>query len=153
MIDPLMDKLRPGWRERAAVQRTWWKPIERLLVLAVTLALYSTFARYAVWGLHVVIHPEDTGRLAQVLAGPPRFVPLVGLFGGFVPFLCLSGIVVNSVVCLIPPLRRVSERGSDQHQELTIRRANRDLFRAGLCSALIAAPLLALAAATPFHHH
>ena len=152
MVDPLLKKLRPGRRARAEAQKSWWKPIEKLLVVTVTLISYYGFARFAVWGIHVVFHPEDAGRFAQVVAGPLRVLPLVALVAGAMPFLCLGGVVVNSIVYFIPPLRRVSEKGSDRHAELTIRNANRELLKAGLWSALIAAPLLALAAATPFHH-
>jgi len=153
MVDPLMEKLRPGRRARAQAQQSWWKPVERLLVLAVFAGGYFHFCTHAIWGLHVLFHPEAAGGLAKALAGPLRFVPLVGVVAGAAPFLFLAGIVVNSIVYCIPPLRRVSEKGADRHAELTIRNANRGLFKAVLWSALIAAPLIVLAAATPFHPH
>ncbi|WP_029916700.1 hypothetical protein [Caulobacter sp. UNC358MFTsu5.1] len=153
MIDPLMDKLRPGWRERRDAQRSWWKPIEVLLVLGLCLVSYVWFCRHLVWGLHVVFHREDAGRLAQVMAGPVQALPLIVLLVAVFPFLCLAGVVVNTIVYFIPPLRRVSEKGSDRVAGLTIRHANRQLLAVGGKAALVAAPLLVLLAAWPFHRH
>ncbi|MBO9560712.1 MAG: hypothetical protein J7515_19280 [Caulobacter sp.] len=153
MVDPLMDKVRPGWRERREAQKSWWKPIETLLVIGLCLASYFWFCRHVVWGLHEVLHPEDAGRFTQAMAGPAQVLPIIVILVAILPFFSLAGMVVNTIVYFIPPLRRVSEKGSDRVAGLTIGHANRELLVFGGYAALVAAPLLLLLAALPFHHH
>ncbi|EJL30388.1 hypothetical protein PMI01_03166 [Caulobacter sp. AP07] len=149
-LDPLMEKLRPGFRARQEAQRSWWKPIERLLVIGLAFGLMGAFSRYALWPLHVAFHPKDTERFAEILRGPVQPQAVVVLLALIWPAVCLGGVVVNSAVYWVPPLRRVSEKGGDRHPELNIGTANRALLKAAFWGALIGLPVAALISASPF---
>jgi hypothetical protein len=146
----LMDKLRPGWRERAAAQRSWWKPIESLLVIAVWGALSFAAWRYLLWDVHRIVNPKTSADFAGFYQhGPSIYLSFAAILAA-APLFCLAGISVNSVVGLIPPLRRLSERGSDRLPELTIKSANRELGKLGLRLAVVAIPVSVLLAIAPF---
>ena len=119
-------------------------------MIGLAFGLMGAFSRYALWPLHVVFHPKDAERLAEILRGPLPPQAAVVLLALIWPAVCLGGVVVNAAVYKIPPLRRVSEKGGDRHPELNIVAANRALLKAAFWGALIGLPVAALAAISPF---
>jgi hypothetical protein len=134
----LMDRLRPGWRERREAQDPVWSFLERLLVVTLT-GITSYLGIRSALALHFRFHPEDWLPFSESNA---QF-PLLAFFGAFLTvflLLCLFGIGVNSVEGLIPYARRRAETGSERVPELTITAANRGLMKAAIAIAVVAIP-------------
>jgi hypothetical protein len=146
--DWIMDRVRPGWRERAAAQDPIWSLLERIVVLALTgFALY--FGARSAWFLHVKLRPEDRLHFSNPTSQLPISVFAGCLLTGFL-LLCVFGIVVNSIEGLIPWMRRRAETGSDRVPGLTLSAANAGLLKVGIALALLAVPLDIYAIMTPW---
>jgi len=61
------------------------------------------------------------------------------------PLLAWSGVALNLVIWLIPPLRRLSERPAKSNPALGFKPMTLELVRFGLWSTLITAPIVAAA--------
>jgi hypothetical protein len=148
----LMDRLRPGWRERAAAQASPWTFIERLVALGLCAALCYLLIARGEFFQHFRFHPEDKVLLGNPNASFPAWL-FVGIFAQGFFLLCISMIIMNWLESLYAPLKRWAERGSDRFPELTIRNANRELWKAALCLGLLAVPSFIAGIALGWQHH
>lgn len=106
--------------------------------------------RYGLWSMHTMVHPHPAQTFADYQQHGASIFLNLGAIAVGLPLFCLAGVGMNSLVSLVPPLRKLSERGSDKLPELTIAHANRDLAWVGLRLAVVAVPLALLGAAAPF---
>jgi len=140
LIEKSLDKLRPGWRERHAKQKSPWN----LLCLFVGFALLGVFW-YALflmaWRLHVLLYPEHVALKKEfwceglsLWAFIPSFLMLMPLF---VPAAVAGFLSANCVMWLIPPARRTMTAEAAGDGELTFAGSNAGLIKwGGLASAV-----------------
>jgi hypothetical protein len=131
----LMDRLSPGWRERAAKRKTAWN-LFKVLIWIPLLAGSWVLLTILMWQVFLLIHPEYSGPLSNVIPNErdgypvaPRVALLLPLM---IPAIGISFILTNLVLWCIPPARRAFERESGGDPAMTFRGANRSLGRATL---------------------
>ena len=144
------DRLRPGWRDRAEAQRSWWKFMETILTICLAAGMWL-FVFTALSGkIHVYFHPGDATAIPNPLRASMSAWTLSAIVPIVWPILCLSGILINFVESLFAFTRIRAERGSNLYPELTIRRANRDLIKALAWGSLFTVPLFLAGSAGPW---
>ena len=114
-------------------------------MIGLWLAMWFWSWRYGLWFVHTSFH--QSGSFQAFYHGGHAVYFGFAAFVVTVPLFCLAAIIVNSLVGLVPLLRRVSERGSDKFPELSLQRSNRDLASFGVKVSAIAVPVALLAAA------
>jgi hypothetical protein len=137
--DFVMDRVAPGWRERAEAQNPIWSFMERTIV-AVSAFITCFFGGKYALALHFRLHPEDQAHFSSPDAQLPIATFVGALLTLFLLF-CIFGITMNSIEGLIPWARRRAETGSERVPGLTIAAANRGLLKAGVVLAVLAIPL------------
>ena len=130
--EAILDRLRPEWRERAARRRSLWHIPKVLLIFILLGSLWFALFRL-MWLAHLIIYPEHSRHLhdfwgkgitAQSFAS--SFLLLIPLF---LPATGLSLIFTNLVFWCIPPARNQFEKEGEGIEDMTFRRANKDLLR------------------------
>jgi hypothetical protein len=129
----LMDKFRPGWRERARKRKSPWDFLCAIVGMALIVAIYYLLF-LILWEVHTWIHPEHIGRLknfwyfkdGDVREFAARLLILVSLF---FPSVCCGFLATNYLFWLIPPARRIVEAEAKGDYELTFKGANAGLLR------------------------
>lgn len=137
--DFLMDRLRPGWRQRQEAQDPVWSFLERILVVVLS-GIPSYFGIKAALALHFKFHPEDRLPFSDSNAQFPPLAFFGSLLTAFLLF-CLFAMAVNSLEGLVPYARRRAEAGSERVPGLTITAANRDLMKVAIALAVVAIPM------------
>jgi hypothetical protein len=140
ILEPVLDKLRPGWRERRARRKSPWNLLGVLVAFAL-MAVIGYFLFQAAWSAHVYFHPEHAAHqrefwgagisfrafVPSFLLAMPLAIPAV--FGGL---LC-----ANLVLWLIPPARRAMDAEAAGDPEMTFAGANAGLIKwGGIASAV-----------------
>lgn len=126
-----MDRLRPGWRERAARRRTLWHvPKVLLIFFLIGVSTYGLF-RLA-WQAHLLFYPAHAGHLKLFLnqeGGRALVAILLMILPPLAPAAGLSMLATNLVFGCLPPARRAFEREAGRTREMTFRGATADLAR------------------------
>lgn len=150
VVPQVMDKLRPGWRERSEAQRSWWKLFE----IGITSGLFSSMWIFAApWlsgAIHAHFHPSDVAKIPTPLQASMSFWTAAAILPIALPLFCLAGIMVNCAEGAFSFTRRRAERGSALYPELTIKGANRGLVRALIWTSIVAIPLYVAGSAGPW---
>lgn len=130
----VMDRWRPGWRERAAKRKSVWDFVEFALGFALMPLFWYLLFQLA-WRLHVCVYPIHDGyenlfwrEGISTSAFLSSFLMLIPLFW---PALIAAFLISNIVMWLIRPARRVMEREAAGDPEMTFRGANRGLIKWG----------------------
>ena len=139
LIEKMLDKLRPGWRERRAKQKSPWDLV-CLVVGFVWLGVFWYALFQVAWMLHVLLYPEHAGLRKEFWCeGIPfrmflsSFLMLMPLF---VPAAVAGFLSANCLMWLIPPARRAMETEAAGDREMTFAGANAGLIKwGGLVSA------------------
>jgi len=135
-VEALLDKTRPGWRERQARRKSLWH-LPMIIVMVGLLAGLWFVLFEAMWQVHLIWHPEHIGRLEDFWPkgiGPKSFVASSLLvLPLFLPALGVSLILANLLFWCIRPARRSFEREASSDPEMTFRGANGKLLKITLC--------------------
>lgn len=150
VVGATMDKLRPGWRERAAAQRSWWKMIEIYLTIILLCGMWLYVAPWVSGKIHAHFHPRDAMNIPNPFRASMTFWTLCAIIPIAGPLFCLAGIIVNSVESLFKFTRIKAEKGSEIYPELTLKGANGELARWMAWMCLIAVPLYFLGSVGPW---
>ena len=131
-IEAVLDTLRPGWRQRAARRRSLWH-IPELLLMFVFLGLFWFALFRLMWLVHLLVYPEHAGQLHEFWR---KGIGLRSFLSSFLllmplalPATGLSLIFTNLVLWCIPPARGVFEKEAEGIEEMTFRRATKELLR------------------------
>lgn len=136
----VLDKLRPGWRERQAKRKSHWDLACVIVGLGISLfAWYFLFQ--AAWRLHVDFYPAHVGLKSQFwdagISGRAFASSFLMLMPLGVPALTLGFLLANVIFWLIPPARRAMEREAAGDREMTFAGANLGLIKwGGIASAI-----------------
>ncbi len=136
----VLDKLRPGWRERAAKRKSPWNLACGLIALGFA-ALFWYFLFQVAWELHTHFYPEHLahknkfwGQNISFCAGASSFLMVMPLF---IPAFALGGLCSNCLMWCIPAARRTMEAEAAGDQEMTFMGANAGLIKwGGIASAV-----------------
>jgi hypothetical protein len=150
VVPSIMDKVRPGWRERVAAQRSSWKVFEIFAIVLLTFALWLLAVPRISGELHAVFHHSDAVRIPDPFRASMSIWTFCALFPVLAPTFTLAGITVNWVESLFNFTRVRAEKGSEEHPELTIRAANRGLLRALAWISIVAVPLFIIGSIGPW---
>lgn len=126
-----MDRLRPGWRRRAARRRTLWHFPKLLLILGLMGVLWYALFRL-VWQGHVLVYPGHAGLLKPYLnqgGGRATAAILLMILPLMAPAAGLSMIATNLFFWCVPPARRAFQREAGRKREMTFRGATGDLAK------------------------
>ena len=152
-VEVLLDRTRPGWRERQARRKSLWHlPITIVMIGLLSGLWYVLFK--GMWQVHLLWHPEHAGHLQEFWPKgirPRSFVASALLvLPLFLPALGISMILTNLLFWLVGPARHTFEREAGGDPEMTFRGANGKLLIAllilvpvGIGLSLIGAWLLA----------
>jgi hypothetical protein len=151
IIEKIMDRLRPGWRERSARRKSPWNLVCVLLGFALFFVFWYALFQLA-WALHVQIYPAHAGLKhafwrsgISLGAFVPSFLMLMPLA---IPALVAGLLAANGLVWVIPAARRAMEAEAAGDPEMTFAGASAGLVKwGGLASAVcIVASIIGLAA-------
>jgi hypothetical protein len=137
--DVIMDRLRPGWRARAAAQHPVWALVERIAMVLIAGALWYYGGRAAA-ELHFRLHPQDRVGFGAPGAMSTSATAIGSLLSALL-LLILVSMLVNWVQSRIPLLRRLSEHESPLPPGEAIRSANREWMRWALAVGLVTVPV------------
>lgn len=134
LIQKALDKLRPGWRNRKAKQKSPWNLVCMLVGLGLLPVLWYALFQ-AAWGLHVQLYPEH-GALKKefwsagisLRAFIPSFLMLMPLS---VPATMAALLSANCLMWLIPAARRTMEAEAAGDREMTFSGSNAGLIKWG----------------------
>jgi len=108
----LMDRLRPGWRERKERRRSPWHLL-KLLIMFPLMGGAGYLLFHLVWLIHNVVYPEHAGRLGAFLAEHEDTAVIVSrglmIFPLFLPSLGIGMLTTNLLLWCIPLARRAFE--------------------------------------------
>src|SRR3989344_3832890 len=93
--------------QKRAALRGWWGMICGLTMGAIGLVLEFYYLVALLNWHNQLSHPEEA---RIVLRGPIKEFWVLLVFPSIIPFMAMGGIMLNTVIWLIPPLRRVSEK-------------------------------------------
>lgn len=131
LVEVLLDKTRPGWRERHARRKSLWHLPTTILMFGLLGALWFLLFK-AIWQVHLLWHPEHAGHLDEFWPKGIRPRPFLAsallVLPLFLPALGISLILSNLLFWFIGPARRAFEREAGGDPEMTFRGANRKLF-------------------------
>ena len=132
LVEVLLDKTRPGWRERQARRKSLWHLPITIVMFGLLGGLWFALFK-AMWLLHLVWHPEHAGHLQEFWPKGMRPQPFVAsallALPLFLPALGIALILTNLVFWFIGPARRAFEREAGGDPEMTFRGANRKLLK------------------------
>ena len=135
-VEVLLDKTRPGWRERQARRRSLWHFPMIIVTIGLLAGLWFVLFR-AMWQVHLVWHPDHIGRLREFWTKGIRPQPFVASALLVLPLLlpAVGGslILTNLLFWCIGPARRSFEREAGGDPEMTFRGANGKLLKITLC--------------------
>jgi H+/Cl- antiporter ClcA len=141
LVEVLMDKTCPGWRERQARRKSLWHLPTTIVMFALLGGLWFVLFR-AMWQVHLVWHPEHAGHLQEFWSEGIRLQPFVAsallALPLFLPAVGVSLILTNLLFWFIRLARRVFEREADGDPEMKFRGATGKLLKVTL---LIFVPL------------
>lgn len=143
IVEAVLDKLRPGWRERQAKRKSPWNLA--CVLVGFGIALFAWYLLFqAAWRLHVEFYPahaalkgEFWGKGISVRAFASSFLMLMPLG---VPAMTIGLLSANLIFWLIPPARRTMEREAAGDREMTFAGSNAGLIKwGGIASAICVA--------------
>ena len=122
LFEKVLNKYRPGWKERAARRKSLWhlpKVIMSFIVMG--FVWYALFI--GMWRVHLIVYPEHAGHISEFWNKGASLKAFLSSFLLAIPLLLpaigLSFIIVNIVFWFIPPARKVFENESAGDIEMT----------------------------------
>ena len=112
-------------QERARL-RGWWGMTCGLMMFAIGLALEIYYLGALVDWHSQLSHPDEA---RAALRGPIKELWMVLAFPSIIPFMAVGGIMLNTVIWLIPPLRRISEKPGKIDASLSFGPMQKGLFQ------------------------
>jgi hypothetical protein len=136
----IMDKLRPGWRERGEIRRrNPWNAVAMLLSWGFGAGICYC-ALKLVWKLHLYFHPAHAGHWRDIPKTHQHLLPALAMTLPIgLASLVLGMIAANLVLWCVPPARRSFEREARVDPELGFVRAMAGLLWFGLFICIFAA--------------
>ena len=95
VVPLVMDRFRPGWRERAEAQRSWWKMLEIGVTFGLFLSLWILAAPWLSGKIHAQFYPNDMLKMPSPFRASISFWTAFAIFPIALPLLCLAGIILN----------------------------------------------------------
>jgi hypothetical protein len=133
ITERIMDRLRPGWRERAARRKSPWNIVCFLPAIALIILYVNLFMKGA-WSLYAALTPKPLtfqALMSEELPANailPTFLMMMPLFW---PASVLGLFSANLIAWCIPPARRAMNREAEGCKELTFKGSNAGLIRKG----------------------
>jgi len=151
ITEVVLDKLRPGWRERQAKRKSPWNLVCVLVgFILVPLIWYYLFQ--AAWRLHVEFYPMHAGLEKGFWNAGISFRAFVSSFLMLmplgVPAMVAGFLLANLIIWLIPPARRTMEAEAAGDREMTFAGSNAGLIRWGGIASAVCIVLSIVGAAT-----
>lgn len=108
----IMDRFRPGWRQRQARRKSPWHLL-KLLLLFPLIGFSGYLLMQLMWQIHVIAYPAHAGRFAAFLHEHQNSTLSVAraliLFPPFLPAIGIGALITNLLLWCIPPARRAFE--------------------------------------------
>jgi hypothetical protein len=150
VVPQVMDKLRPGWRERSEAQRSWWKMFEIGITFGLFFSMWIFAAPWLSAKIHAHFYPSDMAKIPTAFRASMSFWTASAILPIALPLLCLAGMIVNCAEGVFSFTRRRAERGGALYPELTIKGANRGLARLLIWTSIVAIPLYVAGSVGPW---
>src|ERR1700690_1943995 len=127
LIEGVMDRTRPGWRQRRARRKSPWNLVGLLVAFPVMgLAWYGLWL--SAWQLHLLFYPAHAAHVREFwqagISGRAFISSFLMLMPLFVPAITVGLLLSNCLMWLIPWARRAMEAEAAGDKEMTFRGAN-----------------------------
>ncbi len=126
LFPQMMDKLRPGWRNRAEHKKSFWNIIQLFLTMTLLITIWWNTGKIS-WEINKILYPAHKGikwispqlnRLAET--GNAHIGFMVLIFAPLPLAILLSGIVSNLLFWLIKPAQKTFEKEAAEAQDPTM---------------------------------
>ena len=122
LIEKILDKHRPGWRERSGRRKSFWH-FPRMITSFILLGLLWYLLFVGMWEIHLIVFPEHEGHLREFWQEGISFKAFISSFllvmPLFFPSMGASYILVNLIFWFIPPARKAFENEAAGDKEMT----------------------------------
>lgn len=112
IIEPIFDKVRPGWRNRSKQRRSIWH-LPKVIISFLLMGICWYFLFRGMWEIHLMVHPRHVGRLGEFWQSGIGLKAFVSSFFLAIPLILpasgISFILTNFLFWMIPPTRKVFE--------------------------------------------
>ncbi len=132
LTEKILNKYRPGWKERSKRRESLWH-IPRIILSFIVMGFAWHALFLLMWHVHLIVHPEHIGHISEfwsqgitLKAFISSFLLVIPLF---LPAMGLSFIIVNILFWFIPPARVVFKREAAGDEEMTFIGATSSLLR------------------------
>jgi hypothetical protein len=95
VVPQIMDRIRPGWRERSEAQRSWWKMLEIGTTFSLFFSMWIFAAPWLSGKIHAHFYPNDMMKIATPFRASMSFWTASAFLPIALPLLCFAGIIVN----------------------------------------------------------
>lgn len=132
LCEKVLNKYRPGWKERASRRKSLWH-LPRVIISFIVMGFIWYALFYVMWHVHLIAYPEHTGQIGEfwnkgisLKSFLSSFLLVMPLF---LPALGLSFIIVNIIFWFIPPAKKLFENEAGGEIEMTFIGTTSDLVR------------------------
>jgi len=132
LLEKVLDKHRPGWRERGIRRKSIWH-LPKILASFILLGVIWYLLFRCMWEIHLIVYPGHEGYLGEfwqegisLKSFISSFLMIIPLF---LPAMGASFILVNLIFWFIPPARKAFECEAAGDREMTFNRATSALSK------------------------
>lgn len=128
----LLDKFRPGWKERKKRQKSLWH-LPKILIFFILFGIIWYALFIAMWNIHLNLYPQHEGHINEfwgegisLKSFISSFLLLIPLF---LPAMGISLIIVNIIFWFILPARKAFNKEASGDVQMTFYGATLGLIK------------------------